>query len=58
MLPAGAHPAAPLVYHTAEHGIPVNLPLGVDEKEKEAVLCYGTHNSALKEADFIHVELA
>ena len=58
MLPAGEHPAAPLIYHTAEHVIPVELPLKVDKKEKEAVLCYGTHNSALKEAYFIHVELS
>ena len=44
-LPAGAYPAAPLLYHTAEHGVPISLPRGMDEEEKEADISYGTYAS-------------
>ena len=33
-LPAGAHTASPLLRHTAEHGVPIALPQGMDEEDK------------------------
>ena len=57
MLPAGAHLAAPLIRHTAEHGILIDLPRDKDEEEKEAASRYGTYASTNKEADFINVDL-
>ena len=57
-IPAGAHPLAPLLHHASEHGVPIALPRGMDEEERGAAICYGTHASASKEAEFIHAELA
>ena len=57
-LPAETYPAAPLLCHTAEHGVPIALPGGMDKEEKEAALRCGTHVSALKEADLIHTKMA
>ena len=48
MLPAGAHLAAPLIRHTAEHGILIDLPRDKDEEEKEAAIRYGTYVFANK----------
>ena len=56
-LPSGAHPAAPLLHHTEEHGVLVDLPQGMAEEEKEAALRYETHASAIKESEFIHTKL-
>ena len=57
MLSSGAHPEAPLIRHTAEHGVLIALPRVVDEEEKEAAIRYGTYASANKEAEFINAEL-
>ena len=58
MLLAEAHPAAPLFCHAVEHGIPIALPRGMDKEERDATICCGPHASAIKEAEFIHAELA
>ena len=57
-LPAGAHPVAPLFLHAVENGAPIALPLGMDEDEKGAAIRYGNHASSIKEAEFIHAEMA
>ena len=57
MLPTGAHLAAPVIRHTAEHGVLIALPQGMDEEEKEAAIRYGTYASDNKEAEFINAEL-
>ena len=49
---------SPLLLHAAEHGVPITLPLGMDEEDRDATIRCGTHASASKEADFIHAELA
>ena len=51
-LPAGAHPAAPLLRHAAEHGVLIALRQGIGKEEKESDLCCGTHVSAVKETEF------
>ena len=56
-LSAGVNPVAPLIHHTEEHGIPIALPRGIDEEEKEAAIRYGTYVSANSEAYFINAEL-
>ena len=56
-LPAVAHPEAPLLRDAAEHGVLIVLLQGMDDKEQEAALRYGTHAYALKDTEFIHTEL-
>ena len=56
-LSEGVLPAAPLIHHTAEHGVPIALPLGMDEEEKEAAIQYGDFVSSNKEVVFINTEL-
>ena len=58
MLPTGAHPAAPLLRHAAEHGVPIAFPRGMYEEERDDAILYGMHASARKEAEFIHMNLA
>ena len=58
MIPTETHPAAPLICHAAEHGVPIALLQGMDKDERDAAILYGTHASARKEAEFIHTELA
>ena len=58
MLPAGAHPAAPLLSHAAEHRDLITLPQGMEEEERDAATRYGNHAYARKDEEFIHVELA
>ena len=53
-----AHPAALILRHAEKNGVLITLPCGMDEQEKKAALCYGTHVSALQEAYFIYKELA
>ena len=36
MLPALAHPEAPLIRHATEHGVPIPLPRGMEKEDKEA----------------------
>ena len=57
MLSSGAHPEAPLICHTAEHGASIALPPVMDKKEKEADIRYGTYASANKETEFINTDL-
>ena len=56
-LSAGVHPDAPLIRHTAEHGVLIALPLGMEEEEKEAAINYGAYVSANKEVEFINTDL-
>ena len=57
MLSVGAHQEAPLIRNTAEHGVLIALPGGMDEKQKEAAICYGAYVSTNKEVGFINTEL-
>ena len=57
-LPAGAHPASPILHHTAEHDTLISLTWGIDDEVKDTALCYGTHASVVKETEFIHTELS
>ena len=57
-LPDGAHPGALILRHAEKNGVLITLPCGMEDQEKKTALCYGTHVSALKEADFIYAYLA
>ena len=48
---------APLIFHTAEHGVPITLPRGMGEEEKEVSIRYGTYASSNKEVEFINADL-
>ena len=48
---------APLIRHTAERGVLIALPRGMDKEEKEADISHGNYASANKEAEFINVNL-
>ena len=50
-LPAGAHLAAPLLRHAAEHSTLITLTQGMEEEEKEVSIRYGTYAYANKEAE-------
>ena len=53
------HPAATLINHAREHGLPIFLRRGMTEAELLAVIHYGgTHASSGKEVDFIHHEIS
>ena len=56
-LSAGVHPVAPLIRHTSECSGLITLPQGMDEEEKEAVICYGTYACSNKEAGFSNADL-
>ena len=47
-LPAEAHPAAPLLRHESDHGVPIALPQGMDKEERDADIYYDTHASNIK----------
>ena len=57
-LPDGAHPGALILRHAEKNGVLITLPCGMEDQEKKTALCYGTHVSALKEADFIYTDLS
>ena len=52
------HLAALLVCHADTYSAPITIMHGIDKHENQAALRYRTHTSALKEAQFIHAELA
>ena len=58
MPPIGAHLAASILCHAAEHGVPIALSRGMDEEERDSAILYGKHISTRKEVEFIHTELA
>ena len=48
-LPVGSHPAAPILIHMRKHGVLINIPRGMTDKELAGAIAYGVHSSANKE---------
>ena len=57
-LDPGSNPAASLLNHAPTHGIPINLPYGINRYENKGDIRYCAHDSKSKEVDFFHQELA
>ena len=53
----GVHPAASLIRHILEHGVPISLPLGMDKEEKQLAIFYGAYVSANNEVEFINTDM-
>ena len=57
-LPVVSYLAAPILSHMRKHGVPINMPYGMTDKELESAISYGSHSSSNKERSFVRRELA